>query len=95
MRDKGETLVLKSKLSIKEIEANFKGVDFFAGFMAGLDEALAYEKGDARAATVMSAEDTASKVNEIALLYGLSVDEASAMAGKIRFKGEDGDERQV
>ena len=53
MRDKGETLVLKSKLSIKEIEANFKGVDFFAGLMAGLDEALAYEKGDARAATII------------------------------------------
>lgn len=63
VRDKGETLELKSKLSIKEIEENFKGVDFFAGLMAGLDEAVKVER--------------------------------LAIEGKIRFKGEDGNERQV
>ena len=41
----------QSKLSNEEIEKNFEGVDFFDGIMAGLEEALAYEKGTAKAAT--------------------------------------------
>jgi len=41
----------KSSLSADEIENNFKDIDFFSGIMAGLEEALAYEKGTARAAT--------------------------------------------
>ena len=41
----------KSNLSEAEIENNFKGIDFFFGIMSGLEEALAYEKGTARAAT--------------------------------------------
>lgn len=41
----------KSSLSPEEIEENFKGVDFFSGIMAGLNEALAYEKGKASAET--------------------------------------------
>ena len=40
-----------SSLSEKEIEKNFKDVDLFSGIMSGLEEALAYEKGSARAAT--------------------------------------------
>ena len=46
-----EALTLKSKYSEEEILANFEGVDFFEGIMAGLEEALAYEKGTAKAAT--------------------------------------------
>ena len=44
-------LELHSKLSEKEIENNFKNIDFFSGIMEGLEEALAYEKGTAKAAT--------------------------------------------
>ena len=46
-----EALTLKSKYTEEEILANFEGVDFFDGIMAGLEEALAYEKGTAKAAT--------------------------------------------
>lgn len=41
-----------SKLSDAEIKENFKDVDFFSGIMAGLEEALAYEKGKAKASTI-------------------------------------------
>ena len=41
-----------SVLSEAEIENNFKSVDAFAGIISGLDDALAYEKGSARAATI-------------------------------------------
>ena len=41
----------KSKLTEAEIENNFKDIDFFSGIMSGLEEALAYEKGTAKAAT--------------------------------------------
>ncbi len=44
-------LNVKSVLSQEEIENNFKGTDFFSGIMAGLEEALAYEKGQAKAGT--------------------------------------------
>ena len=43
--------VFKSSLSEKEIMDNFENVDFFSGVVAGLEEAVAYEKGSARAAT--------------------------------------------
>ena len=42
----------KSKYSMEEIENNFKDVDFFSGIKEGLEEALAYEKGKARAETI-------------------------------------------
>ena len=41
-----------NNLSEAEIIENFKGVDFFEGIMSGLEEALAYEKGNAKAATL-------------------------------------------
>lgn len=44
-------LRFESSLSIEEIENNFKDVDFFSGIMDGLQEALAYEKGQAAADT--------------------------------------------
>lgn len=44
-------LSLKSSLSIEEIENNFKNEDVFLGIMEGLEEALAYEKGKAKAQT--------------------------------------------
>ncbi len=44
--------VFKSKLGIDEIEGNFRDVDFFNGLEEGLDEALAYEKGNAKAGTL-------------------------------------------
>lgn len=37
----------ESTLSMEEIEKNFEGVDFFSGLMAGLEEAIAYERGEA------------------------------------------------
>ena len=41
----------ESSLSVEEIEKNFEGVDFFSGLMAGLEEAIAYERGEAAAET--------------------------------------------
>lgn len=41
----------KSSLTIEQIEDNFKEIDFFSGIMAGLNEALAYEKGKASVET--------------------------------------------
>lgn len=43
--------VFKSPLSIEEIEENFKDFDVFEGIKAGLEEALAYEKGEISAIT--------------------------------------------
>ena len=37
----------KSTLTDDEIKNNFKDIDFFSGIMSGLEEALAYEKGNA------------------------------------------------
>jgi len=42
----------KSTLSEEEIAKNFENIDFFNGIMSGLEEALAYEKGTAKAETV-------------------------------------------
>ena len=44
--------MIRSSLSDEEIKANFENVDFFSGIMSGLEEALAYEKGAAKAATI-------------------------------------------
>ena len=44
--------IFKSKYSIKEIEKNFKDVDFFSGVKEGLEEALAYEKEKASIETI-------------------------------------------
>lgn len=46
-----DKLHFESSLSMEEIEENFKDFDFFSGIMAGLNEALAYEKGKASADT--------------------------------------------
>lgn len=46
-------LILTSSLTDDEIADNFKKMDFFSGIMSGLEEALAYEKGDAKAATIV------------------------------------------
>lgn len=47
-----EELKFKSSLSIEEIENNFENVDFFSSMMEGLQEALAYKKGTAKAETI-------------------------------------------
>ena len=44
-------LILKSNLSFEEIEENFRNVNFFEGVMEGLNEALSFEKGTAKAET--------------------------------------------
>ena len=44
---------LNSALTDEEIAENFRNIDFFAGIMSGLEEALAYEKGTAKAATIV------------------------------------------
>jgi putative transcriptional regulator len=46
-------LFLSSSLTDDEIAENFKSIDFFSGIMSGLEEALAYEKGHAKAATIV------------------------------------------
>lgn len=44
-------ITVKSSLSEEEIKKNFEGIDLFSGIMKGLEEALAYEKGEAKAGT--------------------------------------------
>lgn len=44
--------IFKSSLSMEEIEANFKDVDFFSGVIEGLEEALAYKRGKASSETI-------------------------------------------
>lgn len=44
--------IFKSKLSLEEVEDNFRNVDFFSGLKEGLEEATAYEKGKAKGATI-------------------------------------------
>ena len=44
---------LNSAFTDEEIAENFRNIDFFAGIMSGLEEALAYEKGTAKAATIV------------------------------------------
>lgn len=46
-----ETITFKSQYSEEQILSNFAEIDFFDGIMAGLEEALAYEKGRAKAET--------------------------------------------
>ena len=45
-------LKFTSSLTNEEIEKNFSDIDFFSGIMSGLEEALAYEKGLAKAETI-------------------------------------------
>ena len=47
-----DEITFESSLSEEEILENFKDIDFFSGIMSGLEEALAYEKGSAKAATI-------------------------------------------
>lgn len=44
--------IFKSSLSDEEIRKNFENTNLFDGIMQGLEEALAYEKGDAKAASI-------------------------------------------
>lgn len=44
-------LKLETTLSKEQIEENFKDINFFEGLMGGLEEALSYEKGFAKAET--------------------------------------------
>ena len=48
-----EDVTFTSALSEEEITKNFENIDFFSGIMAGLEEALAFEKGTAKAATIV------------------------------------------
>ena len=43
---------VNSSLTEEQIVKNFEGIDAFSGIMAGLEEAMAYEKGQAKAATL-------------------------------------------
>ncbi len=54
--------ILTSSLSAEEIEQNFKNTDFFSDIMAGLEESLAYEKGEAKAAKMTEAEITTPRI---------------------------------
>ena len=48
-----DKIKVKSKYTEAEIEKNFKDVDFFDGVMSGLEDALAYKNGLAKAATIV------------------------------------------
>ena len=67
-----ELPTFNSSLSNEEIEENFKNADLFSGIMEGLEEALAFEKGSAKAATVarkrnLPAVDVAKARKELSL----------------------------
>ena len=47
-----EEMIFNSSLSEREIEKNFENIDFFSGIMSGLEEAMAYESGTAKSATI-------------------------------------------
>ncbi len=44
--------IFNSSLSNDEIDDSFKNIDLVSGIMDGLNEALSYEKGSAKAATI-------------------------------------------
>ena len=47
-----EDVKFTSTLTEEEIAKNFEDIDFFSGIMSGLEEALEFEKGNAKAATI-------------------------------------------
>ena len=67
-----EDLKFTSTLSEEEIAKNFEGIDFFSGIMAGLEEALAYEKGTAKAATI-ARKNSLPEVDSAALRKSLNM----------------------
>ena len=46
-----EELIFVSDKPYIEVEKDFKEIDFFSGILEGLEEALAYEQGRAKAET--------------------------------------------
>lgn len=67
-----EDVKFASTLSEEEIEKNFENIDFFSGIMAGLEEALAYEKGSAKAATI-ARKNSLPDVDSVALRKSLNM----------------------
>jgi len=47
-----ENVRARSSLSDSEINKNFQNINYFSGIMSGLEEALAFEKGNPKAATI-------------------------------------------
>lgn len=71
-----EALKVTSKYTEEEILANFEGVDFFGGIMAGLEEALAYEKGKAKAET-FARKNSLPKINVVETRRSLEMSQRS------------------
>ncbi len=65
-------LRFESNLSMEEIEKNFEGVNFFDGIMDGLNEALAYEQGTAKANT-FARKNSLPNVNSADIRKNLNV----------------------
>ena len=63
----------ESSLTPEQIDNNFKDIDFFAGLMEGLTEALAYEKGKSSAET-FSRKQSLPNVNiqELRITLGMT-----------------------
>ena len=62
----------KTNLSMEEIEDNFKNIDFFEGVKSGLEEALAFEKGQAGADT-FARKSSLPQINVSELRHSLSL----------------------
>ena len=62
----------KTNLSMKEIENNFKNIDFFEGVKSGLEEALAFERGQSAAET-FARKSALPNVNVSELRHSLSL----------------------
>ena len=54
-------LCFTSSLSMEEIEENFKDVNYFEGLMGGLQETLAFERGEMQARTRTRTSDEFAK----------------------------------
>lgn len=68
-------LIFVSEKPYDEVEKEFKGIDFFSGIMEGLEEALAYEQGRAKAETFVRKRklpnvDVATERKEIKTIAG-------------------------
>ena len=62
----------KTNLSMEEIKDNFKYIDFFEGVKSGLEEALAFEKGQA-AADTFARKSSLPQINVSELRHSLSL----------------------
>ncbi|MBE6909225.1 MAG: hypothetical protein E7474_06600 [Ruminococcaceae bacterium] len=63
--DNKEKIVLHTNLTTEEIDENFMGFDFGSAMLQGLEEAIAYEKGQPMPGTIIDIVSVDEKTGEI------------------------------